>query len=170
MIIRAAIPADLPRVQSIHLNSWRDAYAEILPESFLGQPLAEEMARKWSTMPEGEVLFLVAESDDVHGFALVRCDHSDGPLLDNLHVSMASRGMGVGLRLMKEVALGLRNRGFDDLWLEVLEDNSAARRFYSRLGGREGVVFMDNLVGNAVPARKVRWQGLEKILFAGEKS
>lgn len=170
MLIRAATSSDLPRVQFIHLGSWRDAYAHILPEAFLGQPLEDEMARNWAGMPQGDTLFLVIEDHGVQGFAFVRCDHPDGPLLDNLHVLGTSRGHGLGLRLMKEVSSVLRRRGFETLWLEVLEDNLAARRFYSRLGGVEGPVFMDNLVGHHVPARKVHWQGFEKILSAGEKS
>ncbi len=170
MKIRAATPDDLPAICDIHIQSWRISYAGMLPDDFLAAPLEAAMTERWRQMPRGEVVLLVAEDKDLLGFACVRCDDAQGPLLDNLHVARSAQGQGTGKELMKAVAKRLTELGKATLWLEVLEANVAARRFYARLGGIEGPVFQDVLVGNPVPARKVIWTGFEKIFTRGEKS
>ncbi|SLN35952.1 ribosomal-protein-alanine N-acetyltransferase [Falsiruegeria litorea R37] len=170
MKIRAATAHDLPAICDIHTRSWRIAYAGMLPDDFLGAPLEAWMADAWADVPTGEVLLLVAETSDIVGFACVRCDHPDGPLLDNLHVAQAAQGQGVGLALMQEAVKHLADMGKTGMWLEVLSGNISARRFYARLGGVEGSVFRDAVAGHPVPGHRVVWDGFEKILSAGQKS
>ena len=170
MKIRAATAQDLPAIRDIHTQSWRAAYAGLLPDDFWGAPLDAWMAEAWAEMPADEVLLLVAEGPDIVGFACVRCDHADGPLLNNLHVAQAAQGQGVGLALMQEAVKRLANMGKTGLWLEVLAGNSSARRFYARLGGVEGPVFQDAVAGHPVPGHRVVWDGFEKILTADQKS
>ncbi|MBO9452848.1 GNAT family N-acetyltransferase [Tropicibacter sp. R16_0] len=170
MKIRAATSDDLSAIRDIHVQSWRSSYAGMLPNDFLEAPLHAAMTDRWAQMPGDDVLLLVAEEDGLLGFACIRCDDVDGPLLDNLHVAGAVQGRGVGLHLMQALAKRLTGMGKTTLWLEVLEANTAARRFYDRLGGVEGPVFQDDLFGNPVPARKVIWDGFEKIFAPGEKS
>ncbi|GAB5436283.1 GNAT family N-acetyltransferase [Falsiruegeria mediterranea] len=170
MKIRAATRDDLPAIRDIHVLSWRASYAGMLPDDFLGAPLEAAMTDRWGQMPENDVLLLVAEEGDLLGFACVRCDNAHGPLLDNLHVAGDVQGQGVGLHLMQALAKRLTGMRKTTLWLEVLEANTAARRFYGRLGGVEGPVFQDDLFGNPVPARKVIWNGFEKIFMPDEKS
>ncbi|KUJ85810.1 hypothetical protein AVO45_02170 [Ruegeria marisrubri] len=160
MTIRPATPSDLPAIQALHLASWRDSYAGMLPDDFLGEPVTREMARLWSGRPGPGDLLLVAWEDDLLGFAYVKVNHADGPLLDNLHVSPKARGRGIGERLLRAVAGELQASGRDRLWLEVLDENSGARRFYRRMGGVEGPVFMDEIFGLPVPSRKVVFHGL----------
>lgn len=170
MKIRAATVHDLPAIRDIHTLSWRTAYAGMLSDAFLGAPLETWMAEAWAEMPAGEVMLLVAETLDIVGFACVRCDHADGPLLDNLHVAQAMQGQGVGVALMQEAVKRLADMGKTGLWLEVLAENTSARRFYARLGGVEGPVFQDAVAGHPVPAHRVVWNGFEKILGLDEKS
>lgn len=125
--------------------------------------LPADMAGRWQNLPDGEPV-LVAESGHMVGFAHIRMADRDGPLLESLHVASGSQGQGVGRRLMHAVAETVLATGQNCLWLEVMEDNIGARRFYAGLDGLEGPVFTYNLVGHSVPAVTVRWNKLNKLL------
>jgi GNAT superfamily N-acetyltransferase len=58
-----------------------------------------------------------------------------GALVDNLHLLPASRGHGVGKRLMGEAARWAAAQGITQLHLLVYEANTAAIGFYDTLGG-----------------------------------
>ena len=59
-----------------------------------------------------------------------------GALLDNLHVSYGLKRMGVGTRLMALTAQAvLDSAPASGLYLWVLEQNTAARAFYTARGG-----------------------------------
>ncbi len=61
-----------------------------------------------------------------------------GALLDNLHVTLALRGQGLGRRLLAAAAEWCEaRRPGTGLHLWVYERNVEARRFYERLGARE---------------------------------
>ena len=62
----------------------------------------------------------------------------DGSLLDNLHVTHALARGGIGTQLMAASARAvLDHRGTTTgLYLEVLEQNVNAQRFYAARGGR----------------------------------
>lgn len=164
MKIRPATRDDLAALRQIHLQNWRSGHRGIMADEFLGEPLEQEMSRRWSDLPPAEDLLRVAESDaGIAGFALVRCGHRDGPLLESLHVSATARGGGVGKRLMQAIVSELETRGLGRLWLVVLRDNRGARRFYTRLGGREGPVFMENVAGQQVAGLQVQWPSLREF-------
>lgn len=123
-----------------------------------------EIARLWNDLPVNPDLVFVAEDETgITGFALVRTDHTEGPLLDSLHVDAARRGAGVGAMLLRTCAIRLQQLGHDGMWLEVLEKNAGARRFYARMGGVETEVFDEILVGYAVQTCKVLWNPLDKL-------
>ncbi len=161
MIIRPATSTDLPQVCALHIANWRDDYKGILPDNVLGQPLSEEMQGRWSRLPSPPAMVLIAEhSGTLLGFGLVFPDHADVPLLESLHVTKDARGAGVDRSLMQALVSKLRSAGYSSLWLDVLNENHAAREFYTHLGGAEGPLISDEWLGCQIPARIVRWPDL----------
>lgn len=160
--MRAMTSEDLPAIAALHLANWRDSYGGSLSAEFLGQPVADEIARRWSVLPRDPDIALVA--GEVDGFALVRTQDPDGPLLESLHVRQSARGGGLGRVLMAAVARQLIAAGYDNLWLEVFDANGAARAVYRRWGGIETPVFTDVIAGQNVQARKVRWHDLAPLI------
>ena len=87
-----------------------------------------------------------------------------GPLLDNLHVKPAFKGLGIGRELLgaarEWTALVAPGRPMH-LW--VIEDNTNARRFYEAVGG---VVaerqIVDFTAGIATPALRYVWEPLAR--------
>ncbi|SDC89316.1 GNAT family N-acetyltransferase [Ruegeria marina] len=167
MTIRPAKPADLPAIRALHLTNWRASYAGVLPADFLGAPVEHEMDMRWAAMPPEDDILMVAGA--VAGFVLVRPDHPEGPLVESLHVDAKARGTGLGEALIRAVAEELRRRAFGCMWLEVLDENASARRFYRRINGVEGPVFTDEICGNPVSARRVCWAFQDNFPGAGEK-
>jgi len=162
MIIRPATPADLSDICALHIANWREDYAGVLPDDVLGQRLSDEMHRRWSGLPAAPDCVLLAEQDGQFlGFGLVRPGHVDGPLLESLHVVPHARGLGAGRALITALVGMLRAEGHASLSLEVLDGNPSARGFYAHLGGVEGPVITDELLGRPVPARIVRWPDLD---------
>lgn len=83
-------------------------------------------------------VFLVAEQDDRivgEGIALVRHHkQSVSGRVYSLAVDPASRGQGIGQRLMRELLQQLRQRGVRRIYLEVEASNAPAIGLYQRLG------------------------------------
>ncbi|MFY1687352.1 GNAT family N-acetyltransferase [Plantactinospora sp. WMMB782] len=76
---------------------------------------------------------------ELAGFVHLVLDHDPGwgALVDNLHVARTHHRHGIGAELMRRAARAVRDRGATDaMYLWVLERNTAARAFYSALGGR----------------------------------
>ncbi|WP_329581251.1 GNAT family N-acetyltransferase [Kitasatospora sp. NBC_01250] len=149
--IRLGGPADAAAVARLHAESWRTAYAGIVPAAALADGLAEQRGELWElrlTVDYGEPAatpaLLLAEraGGDLVGFGYL-VPEPDGPvLLDNLHVRPGLTGAGIGAVLLDAArAWTARTHPGAPLRLEVLRDNHRAVAFYERCGGertREG--------------------------------
>lgn len=166
VVIRAAVPGDASALSALHAASWRSAYAPFVPHEALAAPLDGYMAKKWGVWPEDWMILLAQDGPRVQGFAAV--ERHEVPLLDNLHVDPRMRGSGIGERLLRHMAAWLRDEGFDALRLDVLDGNTAARRFYCRLGGQEGVAFDDTLLGHPVRMVTTRWSGAAFLALSSD--
>lgn len=143
MKIRQAIYADCADLAQIQVNSYRSAYAGILPQHYLDRFTIEEQTQDWQDLMVGdhEFTLLAAENDEgkVVGYALGHSGNVDmagyDSELDALHVSSAEQHMGVGRALISAAARELHAAGAESLMLWVLVQNPA-RALYERLGGQ----------------------------------
>ena len=137
--VRNATKADLQQVSEIKVRNWEDTYGDLLEPAVL-HPFLDtgvqltEMGEKFA---QPGTLLLVAEdgAGKVAGFALTFLDDEPEPWLESLHVLRELRGSGVGTLLMRRTAERLIARGYTTMRLGVISGNSAAARFYDRLGG-----------------------------------
>jgi GNAT superfamily N-acetyltransferase len=129
-------------VALLHTASWRDAYGSVLDPGYLAGPIEEERLAYWkselSAADAGRHVVLVEDKDNAAGFVCTRWpgDPPWGAWVHNLHVVRASRGKGVGRRLLKAAAawvVSLDAQSGLHVW--VLEANEPARAFYQHLGG-----------------------------------
>lgn len=151
-MIRPAAPDDAPALASLHVRSWRETYAGLMPEPLLTRMTDSAMqARREVSWRQGvadptQVVRLAEMDGQVVGLA------SGGPLrphpglpaeqlpaeydaeLYTLYLLRAAQGRGLGRRLVAEVAGGLGQQGFRGLALWVLAANPT-RAFYGHLGG-----------------------------------
>jgi ribosomal protein S18 acetylase RimI-like enzyme len=163
MNIRPATRLDLQAIAALHIESCRDAYSSIFPAAFLDEQLPEHLRSHWRAVEiREEDVVLVAEDAALIGFAAVWCRPS--PFIDNLHVRPSHRSEKVGTALMAAVAEQLISRGHKTAYLWVFESNSAAIRFYERLGGVEKQRAGRSVFGYDVTSRKIEWDDLNAIL------
>ena len=140
---RQATWHDAETIAGLHTENWWVAYRGMLPDAYLGGPIASERLALWRSRlasPDAERLFvLLAESGAaLVGFVCVLLDEESqrGACLDNLHVLSGWRGRGLGRALFGRATrwanVTVPGRVMH-LW--VLEGNLDARRFYDALGG-----------------------------------
>ncbi|MBF9073863.1 GNAT family N-acetyltransferase [Streptacidiphilus fuscans] len=156
LTVRTAAENDLAQVVRVRVDSWRAAYAGLVPPAYLdgldpGAALPR-MKEYLAALPDRDH-FLVVEaalgaedSAQVVGFVLA------GPERPSVEVAGGRRGgfgevyalyvhpdawfTGAGAGLLAAATEALAADGYAELTLWVLEENHQARRFYERHGWR----------------------------------
>jgi GNAT superfamily N-acetyltransferase len=142
-LTRPIIGSDVASIAAIHAASWRSAYRGILRDEFLdGDILANRVAlweQRLAPCPPEHFGFIATVDDRPVGFtfAFGNCEPRWGTMIDNLHVLPNMKSKGLGRCLLTAVckrALQVYPHAGLHLW--VFEQNTAARRFYDRIGGQ----------------------------------
>jgi GNAT superfamily N-acetyltransferase len=150
LTVRGAVEADLAEVVRVRIDSWRAAYAGLVPPAYLGELDAEaslvRARNQLRSLPAGW-RFLVAERDTrVVGFviagperpdvAVIRGERPRGGEVHALYTHPDAWFTGAGAALLDAAVTALTAGGHHPLVLWVLEENTQARRFYERQGWR----------------------------------
>ena len=133
MIIRQLNTAEVERFRAIRMRGLRDAPAAF--GTTFGEACQWSLER-WSALFSSLVAFVaVAEDRDV---GLVRCapdlEVGGAARLGSLWVAPEARGRGVGSALVEAVVRWARAEGFNEILLDVADDNHAAGALYDSLG------------------------------------
>ena len=119
--VRAAAPTDVPRLVEIAAHSVTAAQwnqSEYL-QLFAQDPL------------QSRLVLVVEEGAEVVGFIVgKKIDHECE--IENIAIAGAARRRGLGARLLGEFLELVRERGGQEIWLEVRESNLAARALYEK--------------------------------------
>jgi ribosomal protein S18 acetylase RimI-like enzyme len=154
--IMPAGPGDAAQLARVHVQSWRETYAGILPQPYLDAMSIPRHARQWRRrlMSTDEVTLAAEGAEGLVGYCSggdARWRTPNEAEITTLYVLGQAQGAGLGRRLLTDTARVLAARGAKTLVIWVLQDNLAARAFYERLGGRlEGRG--DEAVGGALTA------------------
>ena len=141
--IRIARADDAKGIARVHVESWRDAYAGLLPDRHLLQLDPERHAIGWTrtlARADDRRHILVAEVDgEVVGFATFGPGRNDRPGNEGeiymLYVATDWREMGIGRQLVQASFVALWEVGKSAASIWCLAENAAAIGFYKRLGG-----------------------------------
>ncbi|WP_370589299.1 N-acetyltransferase family protein [Salinibacterium sp. ZJ70] len=157
--VRPAAPRDADELAELHVETWRQTYAHLLPPDFFSEAHLDARRDMWRAAlgAEHHDIIRVAEHDSrIVGFAWVgESSEEDRPFaprqLKALYVDAALHGSGVGQRLFDAV------RGEGPLVLWVLRDNARAIAFYERNGfRRDGFERPTRTISEFVICRMVR--------------
>jgi GNAT superfamily N-acetyltransferase len=141
-VVRDAAPEDADAISDVRIRSWQAGYAHVFPPERLESLTArrEEQARRWRSLIESPPLpgyMLLAEREgEAIGFSSIgqaRDDDSAGEVYA-IYVVPEEWGAGAGHALMQESLRRLREDGYREGILWVLDDNPRARTFYEREG------------------------------------
>ena len=141
--VRQARRDDADGIARVQNRSWRAAYGHVFGAERLARLSDEQRASAWRARladPAERTRVLVAEEHgEVVGFAMVgRSRDPDARAslgeLYALYADPSRWSRGVGRELMRAAVSALRELGFDEATLWVLDDNPRARRFYEAGG------------------------------------
>ena len=166
--IRAATLEDARAIAEVHIASWKAAYAEILDLENLAHPLdVDERETAWreripKVSDEGFRTWVAEVNGAIRGYSFTRPTEDDdlNPLevaeLTALYLHPDFFNTGLGKPLLERAVAGMRNQGFLQAVLWVLDDNARAIHFYRREGWRpDGARAACFRVLNA-PAKRMR--------------
>jgi len=148
----------------MHIRARQVAYRGIVPDAHLdGLDVAERAARYDfdAAAPGSPETWIAVDGDDVVGFVTIGASrdedlHGLGEVC-SLYVAPDRWRSGAGSALLARAEGLLRDAGFNEAHLWVLEDNNRARRFYERVGWKfDGVRKVVETGGR--PLAKVRYR------------
>jgi len=159
--IRRALPDDSFKLAKVHVDSFIEAYKNIIPDKFLSSFTVENRQNifKNSIRQELEETYLIEENGNIYGFITIgKCRDDDTHGLSGeiwgIYISPKYWGKGYGKRLMEFGESLLKERGFQEIFLWVLQDNISSRNFYEHLGYKiEGSIKVLKNLGNIVSIR-----------------
>ena len=146
--VRAATARDVPEIARVQLDTWRTAYAQLVPPAVLAEATPERAAAAWlaavSTPPSPRHRVLVAlEQDWVVGFVAFAPGSPDEPGAEIVTLLVEPRWgrRGHGSRLLAAAVDLLRSDGTDRVLAWLPEGDQASARFYLSAGwAPDGVV------------------------------
>lgn len=134
MDVRPATSSDVEAVRNVAGQSLRASYNDLdddVIETAVQQWYGDEAMRE--RLDEQDLLFLVAEDDEIVGFSQSHVRGSEGRI-QWLHVDPDHRGEGIGSSLLDATRDGLASEGVERITGAVLATNDAGNEFYREQG------------------------------------
>lgn len=163
--IRIAQVEDAQAIARVHIESWRAAYAGLMPASVLDALDLRKRTEQWKLHLASPVIavFVGIENGEVVGFSSMRPTRDDGDAgaiaeIPAIYLLRSQWRAGIGRLLCERTLVEARTRGFDEVTLWVLDTNERAIRFYERLGFRsDGELKVDTQLTGS-PLSEVRYR------------
>lgn len=145
--IRQATLDDAEALARLHVRSWQWAYRGQLPDKYLDR-MSETMDRRiearralLTDLPPDYRVWIAEQAGQMVGFAVTEPSRdADAPPstgeVSLIYLEQAAAGKGIGRLLFAHAVDDLRQRGYAQAMLWVLETNARARRFYEAAGWR----------------------------------
>jgi ribosomal protein S18 acetylase RimI-like enzyme len=176
---RRPIPDDAAALGALHVATWRETYAGLLPRALLDALSIEERSRMWRAAIEdpaahhATALFLAEDGGTLVGFAACS-DQRDAGLkargydgeFGAVYVLRNFQRHGIGRELIRLMARDLVARGRRAASLWVLRENKPARAFYERLGGVPAGEKCDRRPEATLQEIAYGWTGLTRLVRA----
>ena len=144
MNIREATSGDAEAIADIHIASWRFAYRGIMDDTILDSMDRRKKISAWIEAIDtlGWSVFVSEANGKITGFIHIS-EYRDSDLdtstvgeIASLYISPELVGTGVGASLFSEGIHQLKQQGYANVALWVLEQNSRSIAFYEKFGFR----------------------------------
>lgn len=132
--IREAIQSDRDGIGKVYCDSWKAAYRNLLPESYLalltaGNCTPAKVSANYIVLLEQEKVSGICHVSEARS----RDDKVWGEVVA-IYLLPEVWGKGAGKELLQSALTKLKQNGFNNACLWVLKDNLRARRFYEKNG------------------------------------
>lgn len=160
--IEKASKADAAKIAAVNMQSWRETYPGIMPQSILDNLKLESFLTHWEKVISAEGCLLVVKmGDDVIGFAAggVNCPREGCETnmanaceseLGAMYLLADYHKMGIGKALFNAFAAEMRASGYRSMVLWVAKKNPACD-FYRSTGGKEIDAKITTVCGVGIP-------------------
>jgi len=143
IIIRKVLPEDAYEFTALHAACWRDAYTGIIPDEYLDKMSSDmekraERCKQALEEPGYCEYYCVIHDGDMIG-RLVFCkshdeDKPDAGDVAAIYLLADYWGKGYGKQMMDFAVHELKHKGYQEIIIWVLEENSIGRQFYEKYG------------------------------------
>ena len=163
--VRSATPDEAEKLASLHVTTWQQAYAELLPNEYLLSLTPAQRLPMWQQLlnsPERVAIFVADHEGNPIGFSCggISNDEDAGSSTGEMWSIYLLRefwSKGIGSDLHDVLLEELKRRGFDEATLWVMESNERTRRWYERQGWTtDGSQKSDELGGAAISEVRYR--------------
>jgi GNAT superfamily N-acetyltransferase len=174
--IRTATPEDTLALGIMHVASWRETYAGLLPEKMLASLSAETRAAAWTKIMRepptrlSTVVYLAEHDGTIVGFGSCGAQRADSLTnkgydgeVSAIYVLREFQKRGIGTRLFQVMSSDLQRRSFNAAALWVLRENLRARRYYEHLGAKVIAERQDTRDGLALIELAYGWLDLKQL-------
>ncbi len=168
--IRKATAGDANAIARVHVDTWRDTYAGIIPDRILLGMSQRRHCAAWSVgfgKRRSGHMVMVAEDSRAGVVGFGSCGRAryanlphDGEVY-TLYVHADYQGQGIGKRLLGGLFGALLERGSRSALIWVLANNPA-RFFYQAMGGTWVAVRTERLGCTSLPAMAYGWRDLKQ--------
>jgi ribosomal protein S18 acetylase RimI-like enzyme len=170
--IAPAGPSDAAALARLHVDTWRETYAGILPSIYLERMSSALHEHRWRQrlLSTREATLAAEGHKGLVGYVSAERSRRSRTGVEaeitTLYVLKQAQGRGLGRELFTGAARVMAARGATSLVVWVLRDNLKARAFYERLGGRREDVGNEYVGGAVVASVLYRWPDLRGWLAA----
>lgn len=153
-LIRKMSKKDINDVQNVAKKSWNATYQGIIPEevqnSFLKVAYSDEMLKKRLD----QIMFVAEYDEKIVGFInLKETEQANTYDLSAIYLLPDYHGKGIGSRLIAHSIESIKN--FEEIFLEVEQDNINAVNFYKKLGFKIVDEYNDDFDGHILRTLKM---------------
>ena len=142
MTIRTATLEDVKDIATIHVKAWQAAYKGLIPQSYLDNLSITKRDRAWQNiLTSAKTHTIVQEINGlVVGFANfgnTRDRDRDSTVtgeITSIYLNPEHWRKGLGTALFEFILRDMKNRGFTQITLWVLDRNQSACSFYEKMG------------------------------------
>jgi len=170
MTVRRALPEDAAVLAAVHVRSWQETYAGMLPQEHIDRRTVALRTAQWTERlreSDDDIFVACDRSGTIVGFT--SGGRSREPVegfdaeIGTLYLLPEAQGRGVGKQLLRALSAKLQARGFKAAWVRVLSDNVPARRFYERCGAEAVCETEEEIDGFVYREHFYGWRNLAKL-------
>lgn len=140
--IRKAKIEDIKDIVNIKINGWKEAYKDILKDSYLESMKYNENFEKFKREIENNSLkenYVIEDDNVIVGYAKISIlkDEEHDSQIYAIYIRPDVKNKGYGTLLMNYIKKYFKNNGCKNMILWCIDKNEQAKIFYKKKGGIE---------------------------------
>ena len=172
-MIRVAQVSDAEGIAQVQVDTWRAAYAGLMPDEVLAGQSYENRTRQWQEMLSNYSAnrkAVIAEDSDraIIGFVAagqpLEAQADFAGEIYALYVLPKAQGQGIGRKLVQAAAAELLKMGMASMFLWVLGSNQSGRGFYEAIGGAKITERNFTIGGAVLPEVAYGWPDIHTLI------